>query len=110
MGGFNGDLKNESNNICVKYNDILTRYELKNVIDEPTSGAILVDSIIIDMTQISSNQDVLPCPTITNCDAPFITVNTNVARYESRCKIIRSYKNFDMEQYKRCIDSTFFNN
>lgn len=110
MGDFNGDFKNESNNICVKYNDILTRYELKNVIDEPTCGAILVDSIVIDMTQISSNQDVLPYPAITNCDAPFITVSTNVARYEPRCKIIRSFKNFNMEKYKQCIGSTFFNN
>ena len=41
---FNVDLMKQNDNICIKYNDILTNYELKNVIKKPTkNGATLID-------------------------------------------------------------------
>ena len=80
--------------------DILSRYEMKNIIEKPTrNGATLIDHIITKIKRKISDQDVLPCPTIRDHYARFITLGTKVARYEPRYKIVRSYKNFDMEKY-----------
>ena len=38
MGDFNVDLVEQSDNIRLKYNDILTNHELKNVIKKPTTN------------------------------------------------------------------------
>ena len=75
----------QSDNICIKYNDFLAKYKLKNVIEKPTrNGATFLDHIITNITEKVSNQDVLPCPTINDPDAPLITVNAKVARYEPK--------------------------
>ena len=45
------------------------------------------------------NLDALPCPTISNRDAPYIIVNIPTNKYEMRYKFIRNLKHFDLETY-----------
>ena len=91
--------------------DILARYELKNVIEKSTrNGPNLIDHIITKITEKVPDQDALPFPTINDHDAPFITLNTKVARYESRYKIIKSYENSDMEYINDVSTLPFYKN
>ena len=43
------------------------------------------------------HSDVLPCPTISDHDAPYIIVNIPTNKYEIRYKFIRNLKHFDLE-------------
>ena len=77
MGDINLDMMKQNGNIYFWVCGIVTEYEYKYVIEKPTrNDATLIDHIITNITEIVANQDVLPCPTITDHDASFITVNT----------------------------------
>ena len=64
-------MKQSEKYLYKKHSDILTKYELKNVIEKPTrDNTTLKDHIITSITEKVSNQDVLPSPTISGYDAP----------------------------------------
>ena len=83
------------------YEQMLHTYQLSCHITKPTGK----DKKLID--HISSNicenkifhLDVLPCPTISDHDAPYIIVNIPTNKYEIRYKFIRNLKRFDLETY-----------
>ena len=79
---------------------------IKNIIQNPSkNGTTLKDHTITNITEIFSSQDVLLCTTIRIHDAPFVMVNTKVARYEPRHKTVRSYKTFSIEKYISNVSS-----
>ena len=45
------------------------------------------------------HSDVLPCPTISDHDAPYIIKNIPTNKYEIRYKFTRNLKHFDLETY-----------
>ena len=76
-------------------------YDLNNHISKATRiGKKLIDHII---SNIPANKilhsDVLPCPTISDHDAPYIIANMPVNKFETRYKYIRNLKNFELEKY-----------
>ena len=45
------------------------------------------------------NSDVLPCPTVSDRDAPYIIANIPTNKYQIRYKFMRNLKHFDLETY-----------
>ena len=46
----------QNDNICLEYNDIVTKYEYKNVIEKPTrNGKTLIDHTMTNITEKVSN-------------------------------------------------------
>ena len=87
MGDFNINLMKLNDNISLKYKDIPSKYDLTNVIEKPTrNGNVRLDQIITNTIEKVSNHCVLPCPSIADHDASFITINTKITRYEPRYK------------------------
>ena len=90
-----------STEIQKRYIEVLETYDLNNHISKATRiGKKLIDHII---SNIPANKilhsDVLPCPTISDHDAPYIIANMPVNKFETRYKYIRNLKNFELEKY-----------
>lgn len=61
------------------YKDILRKYDLTNVIENPIqNGNVLLHHIITNTIENVSTRDVLPCPFISDHDASFITINVKI--------------------------------
>ena len=94
----------KQNNLDVKcYTEVLDSLNLEQVITKATrttkSSKTLIDHIITNLPQLITYSNVLPCPLVSDHDAPYITVNVRVTRYESRYKYIRNKKQFDETSY-----------
>ena len=93
-----------STKIQKRYIEVLETYDLNNHITKATwTGKKLIDHII---SNIPSNKilhsNVLPCPTISDHDAPHIIANMSVNKFETRNKYIRKLKNFEL---KKCVQA-----
>ena len=91
------------NGIKKRYIEVLETYDLNNDISKSTwIGKKLIGNINI-ISNIPANKilhsDVLPCPKISDHDAPYIIANMLVNKFETRCKYIRNLKNFELEKY-----------
>ena len=91
------------NGIKKRYIEVLETYDLNNDISKSTwIGKKLIGNINI-ISNIPANKilhsDVLPCPTISDHDAPYIIANMPVNKFETRYKYIRNLKNFELEKY-----------
>ena len=53
-----------------------------------------LDHIITNSIAKVKNVNVIPCPEVSDHDAPCITLSTKFAPFEPRYKIIRNMKNF----------------
>ena len=90
-----------STGIQKRYIEVLETYDLNNDISNATRiGKKLIEHII---SNIPANKilhsDVLPCPTISDPDAPYIIANIPANKFETRYKYIRNLKNFELEKY-----------
>ena len=90
-----------STEIQKRYIEVLETYDLNNNIWKTTRiGKKLIDHII---SNISANKilhlDVILCPTISDHEAPYITANMPVNKFETRYKYIRSLKTFEIQKY-----------
>ena len=99
-----------SNNVTTdKYQQLLSLFNLKNVINEPTrSGKTLIDHIITNIPDKIVSSGVIPCETVSDHDSPYINVKIPNVRYSPRYKFIRSYKNFDLEKYQEDFEQIPF--
>ena len=100
-----------NDNTNLKYKAVLRKYDFSNVIEKPTKhGNALQNHIIKNTIKKVSSHDALPCQFTSDHDAPLITINAKITRYEPRYKFIKSFKNFDFEKYKNeCAKNTIFN-
>ena len=84
-----------------RYNEVIETYNLKQQITIPTrKGTKIVDHII---TNLQENKlittIVLPCPTVSEHDAPYIITNIPGIKFETRTKYIRNMKHFNIKDY-----------
>ena len=82
------------------YQEVLHFLDLTQHVKSPTrKGKSLIDHIITNSSCKVKFCDVLPTPEISDHDAVFVCLNTRVARFEPRFKIIRDMKNFELQSY-----------
>ena len=86
-GDFNVNLLDQASSMTRQYANILDSFNLIQHVTKPTrttkSLATLIDHII------------LPCPLISDHDAPYCTLNIRISRYAPRYKFIRNEKQFN---------------
>ena len=99
-GDTNIDLLSSSTNPDM-YEQILHTYQLSCHITKPArKGKKLIDHISSSNCKKKIfHSDVLPCPTISDHDAPYVIVNLPTNKYEIRYKFIRNLKLFDLETF-----------
>ena len=99
-GDFNIDLSNPGPNSRNRFLNIITTYDLEQVITKPTRmGKTLIDHIITNIPKRVIHEDVIACGHISDHDAPYTIINVRKERYEPRYKMIRNEKNFDREKF-----------
>ena len=82
------------------YERMLHTYQLSCHITKPTRNKKLIDHISSNIWKNKIlHSDVLPCPTISDHDAPYIIVNLPTNKYEIRHQFIRNLKLFDLETH-----------
>lgn len=95
----NINLKKQSN-ISEKYLQCLSNFNLAQEISLPTrKGSKLIDHIITNIPKKVIYSNVLPCPSVSDHDAPYIIVNVPTNKFEPRYKFIRDMKNFDLNKF-----------
>ena len=81
-----------------RYTEVLDSLKLKQVVTKATrttmSGKTLIDYLITSLPSRVTHTGVIPCPLISNHDAPYFTVSVRVTRYAPRLKYIRNEKQF----------------
>ena len=98
-GDFNIDLMSNSQ-IKDSYLEMLRSFDLVQHVNSPSrKGTSLIDHITTNSSCKVKFCEVLPTPEISDHDAVFACINTRVARFEPRFKIIRDMKNFDLPAY-----------
>ena len=58
------------------------------------STMTLIDHVVTNLPKCVTYTEVLPCPLVSDHDAPYITVNARVMRLAPRYKFIRNEKHF----------------
>ena len=83
------------------YKEVIETYNLKQHITIPTrKGTKIIDHIITNLQEnklITTN--VLPCPTVSDHDAPYIITNNPGIKFQTRTKYIRNMKHFNIKDY-----------
>ena len=102
-GDVNIDILKQNNLDVKRYTEVLDSLNLEQVITKATratkSSKTLIDHIVTNLRQRITYSNVLLCPLVSDHDAPYITVNVRVPRYEPRYKFIRNEKQFDETSY-----------
>ena len=84
-----------------RYEEVIETYNLKQHIDITTrKGAKIIDDIITNLKEnklITTN--VLPCPTVSDHDAPYIITNIPGIKFQTRTKYIRNMKHFNIKDF-----------
>ena len=97
----NFDLSKSNETIQKRYVSILSSHNLNQHVKKPRKAAIL-DHIITNSIAKVKNVNVIPCPEVSDHDAPYIILSTKFAPFEPRYKIICDMKNFRQQEF---IDS-----
>ena len=81
-----------------RYNELLDSLNLKQMVSEATriakTSKTLIHHIITNTPKCITYTEVLPCPLVSNHDAPYVCVNAWITRYTPRHKFIRNDKQF----------------
>ena len=84
-----------------RYKEVIETYNLKQHITIPTrKGTKIIDHIITNLQEnklITTN--VLPCPTVSDHDAPYTITNNPGIKSQTRTKYIRNMKHFNIKDY-----------
>ena len=90
-GDFNIDLLRPDLPQVRQYMDMLESLNLHQHVEQPTrttaSSKTLIDHIISNIPNRVTHTGVLPCPTISDHDAPYACINVRITRFESRFKM-----------------------
>ena len=92
-----------------QYIDILKTFNLEQVVTKPTrstaTSQTIVDHFITNEPRRVTYTDVLPCPLVSDHDAPYVCMNVRVTRFQPRHKFIRDERTFNetafLEDFKR---------
>jgi hypothetical protein len=102
-GDFNIDLLRPDLPQVRQYMDMLESLNLHQHVEQPTrttaSSKTLIDHIISNIPNRVTHTGVLPCPTISDHDAPYACINVRITRFEPRFKMIRSERQFDEKAF-----------
>ena len=80
---------NEPSRPKKRYQEILENFNLDQHINLPTrKGSKIIDHIITNIPNKILHSNVLPCPSISNHDAPYITAKIPTNKYQPRYKFI----------------------
>ena len=91
---------NEPSRSQKRYQEILENFNLAPHINLPTrKGSKIIDHIITNIPKKILYFNVLPCPSISDHDAPYIIAKIPTDKYQPRYKFIRDMKNFDLQKY-----------
>ena len=101
-GDMHFDLSKPDEPIQKRYLSLLSSHNLNQHMKKPTRKTTILDHIITNSIAKVKNVNVIPCPEVSDHDAPFITLLTKFAPFEARYKIIRDVKNFRQQDF---IDS-----
>lgn len=104
-GDMNINMFNVSDPFVSRYTGTLQSFNLTQHVSKPTrvtpTSRTLIDHLISNDPQKISHTDVLPCPSISDHDAVYATVNVRVKNYLPRHKFIRNMKNFEENAYQQ---------
>ena len=85
-----------------EYNNILDAYGLTHHISYPARhGKSLIDHISTNIPKKVISENVIPCQTISDHNAPFAVVNTKKQKFQPRYKFVRDEISFNL---KNCIN------
>ena len=98
----NFDLCKPDEPIQERYLSLLSSHNLNQHVKKFTRKTAILDHIITNSIAKVKNVNVIPCPEVSDHDAPYITLSTKFAPFEPRYKIIRDMKNFRQQDF---IDS-----
>ena len=99
-GDFNIDLIDGDEITVNKHNDILDAYGLTQHISYPTRhGKSLIDHISTNIPKKVICENVIPCETISDHDAPFVVLNIKKQKFQPRYKFVGDEKSFNLENY-----------
>ena len=101
-GDMNFDLSKPKDPIQKHYLSILWSHNLNQYVKKPTRKTAILDHIITNSIAKVKNVNVIPCPQVSDHDAPYIILSTKLAPFEPRYKIICDMKNFRQQEF---IDS-----
>ncbi|CAB3981945.1 Hypothetical predicted protein [Paramuricea clavata] len=97
-GDFNIDLLRPEQPQVKQYIDMLESLNLHQHVELPTrttaNSKTLIDHIISNIPSRVTHTGVLPCPTISDHDAPYVCLNVRITRFEPRFKFIRNERQF----------------
>ena len=84
-----------------RYKEVIETYNLKQYITIPRHRvAKIIDHVITNLQEnkfIPTN--VLPCPTVSDHDAPYIITNIPEIKFQTRTKYIQNMKDFSIKDY-----------
>ena len=84
-----------------RYKEFIETYNLKQPITIPTrKGTKTIDHIITNLQEnklITTN--VLPCPTVSDHDVPYLVTNIPEIKFQTRAKYIRNMKHLNIKDY-----------
>ena len=96
-----------------RYTDMLESPNLHQHVERPTcitsKSKTMIDHIISNKPTCITYCNVLPCPTISDHDAPFVCINIRTTRFQPRFEFIRHKKKFDKEAFIRDFSALPFN-
>jgi exonuclease III len=102
-GDFNIDLLKSEQSQVKQYTDMLESFNLHQHVQLPTrvtrTSKTLIDHIITNIPSCVTYTNVLPCPTVSDHDAPYACVNIRVTRFQPRYKNIRDERHFDEKAF-----------
>ena len=103
MGDFNIYLLDRHSAIVVQYKNMLDSYSLHRHVKVPTcitsKSSMLIDHTVSNVPNRVTYTNVLPCPTVSDHDAPYVCRNVHVKHFQPRFKFIRSEKEFDEQKF-----------
>ena len=98
-GDMNFDLSKPDEPIQKRYLSILSSNNLNQYVKKPTRKTGILDHIKTNSIAKVKNVNVIPCPEVSDHDAPYITLLTKFTPYEPRYKITRYMKNFRQQDF-----------
>ena len=83
-----------------RYQEILENFNFVQHINLPTrKRSKIIDHIITYIPNKILYSSVLPCPSISDHDEPYIIVKIPINKYQPSYKFIRDIKTFDLQKY-----------
>ena len=111
-GDLNIDFCKTSDPKTKAFMSLLSSLNLHQHVKKPTritrTTSTIIDHIISNTPNRITQTDVIPCPTISDHDAPYACINIRTIRYEPCYKMIRDTRQLNLDAfYKDCLSVPF---